>query len=94
LRIGNDGILLFPPHPETAVKKNATLFKFKNCAYTGIFNALQVAITQVPLGLSNEGLPIGVQVIAGPFNDHLTIAVAEELEKRFGGWVPSSRILC
>ena len=44
--------------------------------------------TQVPLGLSGEGLPLGVQVISGPGNDHVTIAVAEELERIFGGWVP------
>jgi len=45
-------------------------------------------VTQVPLGLNREGLPLGVQV-AGPHGrDHLTIAVALELEKEFGGWVP------
>jgi len=94
LILGDNGIMLFAPHPETAVKHNSTLFKFKNCAYTGIFNAMHVSITEVPLGLITDGLPIGVQVIARPFNDHITIAVAEELEKRFGGWVPPSRVIC
>ncbi|RWR98397.1 hypothetical protein B4U79_13549 [Dinothrombium tinctorium] len=33
-------------------------------------------------------MPLGVQVAAIEYNDHLTIAVAEEIEKVFGGWVP------
>jgi len=48
----------------------------------------------VPLGLSKSGLPVGLQVIASPLNDHLSIAVAEELEKGFGGWVSPSEIKC
>jgi fatty acid amide hydrolase 2 len=92
--LGNDGIFIYPTHPEAAPKHNVTLLKFINCAYTGVFNTLNVAVTQVPLGLNSEGLPIGVQVVAAPYNDHLTIAVAEELEKQFGGWVPSCQINC
>lgn len=30
------------------------------------------------------------QVVAAPYNDHLCLAVARELEKVFGGWVPPS----
>lgn len=89
----NDGILLCPSHPDSCVKLNATLFNFKNVCYTAVFNSLQVAITQVPIGLNTNGLPLGVQVIAKAFNDHLTIAVAEEFEKKFGGWVPPTRIV-
>ena len=43
---------------------------------------------QIPLGLNSRGLPLGVQAAAGPDNDHLAIAVAVELERAFGGWVP------
>ena len=42
----------------------------------------------MPLGLNADGLPLGVQVAAGPGRDHVTIAVALELERVFGGWVP------
>ena len=41
----------------------------------------------MPLGLSSEGLPLGVQVVSAPYNDHLTLAVASELEKDLAGWV-------
>jgi Asp-tRNA(Asn)/Glu-tRNA(Gln) amidotransferase A subunit family amidase len=40
----------------------------------------------VPLGLSNEGLPIGVQIIGRPFEDELVLAVAEALEHSRGPW--------
>jgi fatty acid amide hydrolase 2 len=49
---------------------------------------MEYAVTEVPLGLDGEGLPLGVQVAAPPGNDHKTIAVALELERAFGGWVP------
>jgi Asp-tRNA(Asn)/Glu-tRNA(Gln) amidotransferase A subunit family amidase len=40
----------------------------------------------VPVGHSNEGLPIGVQVIGRPFEDELVLAVAEAIEQSRGPW--------
>ena len=40
----------------------------------------------VPISLSNEGLPIGVQIIGRPFEDELILAVAEALEHSRGPW--------
>ena len=40
----------------------------------------------VPVGLSNEGLPIGVQIIGRPFEDELVLAVAEAIERTRGPW--------
>jgi fatty acid amide hydrolase 2 len=53
-----------------------------------VFNLLGLPATQVPMGLNREGLPLGVQVVAGMDRDHVGIAVALELERVFGGWVP------
>ena len=53
-----------------------------------IFNLAGVPVTEVPLGRSRDGLPLGVQVAAGPDRDHVSIAVALELERAFGGWIP------
>ena len=53
-----------------------------------IFNLAGVPVTEVPLGLDRDGLPLGIQVAAGPGRDHVAIAVALELERVFGGWVP------
>ncbi len=55
--------------------------------YTAIWNVMGFPATQVPLGLGRDGVPLGVQVVAAPGNDHVTIAVALELERAFGGWV-------
>jgi Asp-tRNA(Asn)/Glu-tRNA(Gln) amidotransferase A subunit family amidase len=41
----------------------------------------------VPVAVSNEGLPIGVQVIARPFEDELVLAVAEAIEQARGPWL-------
>jgi fatty acid amide hydrolase 2 len=49
-------------------------------------------VTQTPLGLDRQGLPLGVQVVAGPGRDHVSIAVAMELERVFGGWTPPARL--
>ncbi len=59
-----------------------------------VLNVMEMPATQVPLGLNGEGLPLGVQVAAIHGNDHVTIAVAEHLERSFGGWVPPSLSWC
>ncbi|XP_058052546.1 fatty-acid amide hydrolase 2 [Ahaetulla prasina] len=86
--LGENGIFLYPSHPVLAPKHHAPLGMPFNFAYTAIFNILGLPVTQCPLGLSKDGLPLGIQVVAGPHKDHLTLAVAQYLEKAFGGWVP------
>lgn len=72
-----------------AFKHNQSLLKFSDSVYTSLWNAMNVAITIVPLGrLDRHGMPLSVQVIVSPSNDNLAIQVAEELEQKFGGWVP------
>lgn len=88
LKLGDNGVLIMPTHPQAAPNHQTTLFKFLNCSYTAVANTLHAPITQCPLGMSREGLPIGVQLIATPYNDRLTLAVAQELERAFGGWIP------
>lgn len=83
--LGEDGVFLYPTHPTPAPLHHEPLFKPFNFSYTAIINCLGLPATACPLGFSN-GLPIGIQVIAGLYQDHLTLAVAEELERNFGGW--------
>ncbi|MCB1152353.1 amidase [bacterium] len=86
--VGPKGIFLFPSHAYPAPRHNYPLMRPFNFVYTGILNIMEMPVTQVPLGLNSEGLPLGVQVGATHGNDHLTVAVAMELERAFGGWVP------
>jgi fatty acid amide hydrolase 2 len=89
--LGDDGVLLYPPYTRVAPKHNRPLFTPFDFAYCGIFNVLGFPVTQVPLGLNAQGLPLGVQVVGAPGRDAQTIAVARALEQQFGGWVmPSS----
>lgn len=90
--LGDNGILLVPTHPEPAPKHYTTLLKVFNVSYTSVTTVLQAPITQCPLGLSKEALPYGVQIMAKPYNDRLTLAVARELEASLGGWVPPCRM--
>ncbi|MBN2159408.1 MAG: amidase [Spirochaetes bacterium] len=86
--IGRNGLLLYPSYPTPAPLHNKPLMTPMHFAYTAILNIMEFPVTQVPLGLNEKGLPLGVQVAALHGNDHMTIAAAGELEKAFGGWVP------
>lgn len=89
--LGDNGVLLYPSHPRVAPYHNQPITTPLDFAYTAIFNALELPVTQCPLGLSKEGLPLGVQVVTIPSNDRLSLAVAEEIERAFGGWVPPGK---
>jgi len=56
--------------------------------YTQWFNLLTAPAAVVPVGLSPEGLPIGVQVVARPFEDETALAVASVIDREFGFVAP------
>lgn len=89
--LGDDGVLLYPTHPTSAPYHNEPLIKPFNFSYTAVINVLGLPATHCPMGLSKNGLPIGVQVVAAEGNDRLCLAVAREIEKAFGGWVPPAQ---
>lgn len=83
----DDAVLIFPTYPDVAEKHQTTILKAHNVAYTALFNILSFPATQCPFSLCDQtGMPIGFQVVATPYNDHLTLSVAEEIERVFGGW--------
>jgi amidase len=49
-------------------------------SYAEWFNLLGTPAAVVPVSQSPEGLPIGVQISAGPWQEELVLAVAEKLE--------------
>ncbi len=83
-----DGVLLHPTHPRVAPKHGQTIGKPWLLTTTAVFNLAGVPVAQIPLGLNDRGLPLGVQAAAGPGRDHVAVAVALELERAMGGWVP------
>lgn len=86
--LGDRGVMLYPVYPETAPRHGRPLAPPIRWVYPAILNVMEMPATAVPLGLDSQGLPRGIQVAAAHGNDHLTIAVALELERAFGGWVP------
>ncbi len=50
-------------------------------SYCEWFNLLGMPAVVVPVGRTPEGLPIGVQIVARPWEEELVLSVAEELER-------------
>ncbi|CAH0388601.1 unnamed protein product [Bemisia tabaci] len=84
----DNGVLLCPTSAQPAFYHGLFPLKQTLTCQAFLFNILHLPATNVPLGLNSQGLPIGLQVVAGPGQDKLCFQVAEELEAAFGGWVP------
>lgn len=82
-----DGVLLHPAQLSVAPLHRRTYGRPWITTPASVFNIAGVPVTEVPLGLGADGLPVGVQVAAAHGADHLSIAIAIELEAVFGGWV-------
>jgi Asp-tRNA(Asn)/Glu-tRNA(Gln) amidotransferase A subunit family amidase len=54
--------------------------------YSQWFNLTGNPGVVVPVGRSAEGLPIGVQVVARPYEDEVALAVSRQIEQVRGGW--------
>ncbi|HKW52343.1 MAG TPA: amidase [Stellaceae bacterium] len=57
-------------------------------AWAGIATLNGFPATAAPIGRSEGGLPIGVQIIGSYLEDRTTIAFAALIEREFGGFVP------
>lgn len=57
-------------------------------SYTHTYNLTGWPSVVVRSGTSPEGLPIGVQVVAGPWREDRALAVAQHIETALGGWQP------
>ncbi len=52
--------------------------------FTQWFNTLGAPAAVVPVGQSPEGLPIGVQIAARPYEDEIALAIAGVIDREFG----------
>ncbi|XP_045446843.1 fatty-acid amide hydrolase 2-B-like [Melitaea cinxia] len=87
-KLGDTGVLLYPVHSSQAHLHRQVFLRASGVLYSMLLNVLGLPAAAVPLGTC-RGLPVAVQVIAGPNQDRLCLAVAKELEKGFGGWRPA-----
>ncbi len=85
--LDENSVLILPTFPTCAFKHYGSFKTMQGAAFIGISSVFNLPATSVPMGLNKEGLPIGIQIVAGQFQDRLCIAVAQYLEKEFGGWI-------
>jgi amidase len=57
-------------------------------SWPGIATLPGLPATAIPIGLSPEGLPIGVQIVGPWLEDRTPLKLAELIEREFGGFVP------
>ncbi len=55
-------------------------------SYCEWFNLLGMPSAVLPMSKSNEGLPIGVQIVTQPWQEEVALCVAELLERERGPW--------
>ena len=60
--------------------------------HTQWFNVLAAPGAVVPVGRSPEGLPIGVQIVARPFQDETVLGIAAIVDAAFGYHPPPMAI--
>jgi amidase len=77
-------ILLCPVTSTAAMKVDAE--RFPGHWYTSEYNATGWPAAVVRAGTSDEGLPLGIQIVGKPWTEDKVLAVAGVLENAFGGY--------
>lgn len=80
-RLGPRGVLVCLPYPRPAPRHHVPLLSPLAFSECGIWNALEMPATAVPIGRSRTGLPLGVQVVARRFDDPVALWVAARIEE-------------
>lgn len=73
-----------PAYPHDTLKVTvggSTFGTFRAFSYAQTFSVFDLPVVTVPAGKSNEGLPIGVQIVGTPFSEEKILAAAEVVEK-------------
>lgn len=84
----NYDVILSPVNALPALPHDTWMEEFGRGAfsYTAAYNLTGWPGAVVRGGMSPEGLPIGVQVVARPWREDVALAVVQYLEKALGGW--------
>lgn len=82
----NYDILLSPVAATTAKSHGRAHKEIRDLSYVMAHNITGWPVAVVRIGSSDEGLPIGIQIVGKPWQDKLVLNVAKHLESIFGGW--------
>jgi amidase len=77
-------VIVCPVAPTAAPRRNKA--EAEDYVYTLPFSLTGYPVVVVRMGTSEDGLPIGVQVVAKPFREHVALAAAAVLEAFSGRW--------
>lgn len=77
----------FPVGTETLAMDGAEYDEIDFFSLSTYANAMALPAASVPVTRSEEGLPVGVQVIGRQGHEMQVLAVAKQLEQAFGGWI-------
>ena len=93
-------VLLCPPMPTHAFPQDHSAHQTRmisidgktvpyddQVAWCAVATSVGLPATVAPIGLSEHGLPVGVQIIGGYLDDRTTIAFAGMIERALGGFV-------
>jgi amidase len=86
------------PHDHSPLSTRQLDIDGKKVAYgdqlvwSAVATSVGLPATVAPIGRSDSGLPIGVQIIGGHLDDLTTIAFAGLIERAFGGFTPPSNL--
>jgi len=77
-------VLLCPVCSSTAPEHRTR--KRLDYAFLPAFNVLGWPVATVRVATGSNGMPIGIQIVGKPWQEHLVLAVAGLFEQQFGGW--------
>ena len=72
----------------TVLVDNVAQDYFQQVFWSGLVTVAHLPSTVFPTGLSQEGLPIGLQAVGAEFNDYVTIDFTRLMAEEIGGFIP------
>jgi len=84
--VGDDGVLVMPTTPQAAFAHGSPPPP-SQADFTGLANIAGLPALACPAGRSDEGLPVGVQLVGPAGSESRLIALARTLEPALGGAV-------
>ena len=73
-----------PAFPHDTLKvtvRGSRMGTFRAFSYAQTFNVFDLPVVTVPVGRSEDGLPIGVQIVGRPFAEDMVLSAAELVER-------------
>ncbi len=84
--LDNYDMIIAPVNAYSAIPHGTFRERYSGFSYTMTYNLTGWPGAVVRVGTSQDGLPIGVQIVARPWREDVALAIAQHVEKTFGGW--------